>query len=62
LRLNFTFNFKPEIGQTRAKFEVYYSSEESATYTDETGMKLLRVLNADLPGKFGYHISFNEND
>ncbi|PKY57445.1 hypothetical protein RhiirA4_449014 [Rhizophagus irregularis] len=45
----FTFNFKPESGQTHAKFEVYYTNEESATYIDETGMKLLGVLNVDLP-------------
>ncbi|RGB25689.1 hypothetical protein C1646_771403, partial [Rhizophagus diaphanus] len=45
----FTFNFKPESGQTHAKFEVYYTNEESATYIDEPGMKLLGVLNVDLP-------------
>ncbi|CAG8712337.1 16734_t:CDS:2 [Rhizophagus irregularis] len=48
----FTFNFKPESGQTHAKFEVYCTNEESATYVDEVdgpGMKLLEVLNADLP-------------
>ncbi|CAB5385695.1 unnamed protein product [Rhizophagus irregularis] len=39
----------PESGQTHAKFEVYYTNEESATYIDEPGMKLLGVLNVDLP-------------
>ncbi|PKC69501.1 hypothetical protein RhiirA1_533414 [Rhizophagus irregularis] len=46
---DFTFNFKPESGQTHAKFEVYYTNEKSATYIDEPGMKLLGVLNVDLP-------------
>ncbi|PKY55784.1 hypothetical protein RhiirA4_548903 [Rhizophagus irregularis] len=45
----FTFNFKPKSGQTHAKFEVYYTNEESATYIDEPEMKLLGVLNVDLP-------------
>ncbi|PKC07465.1 hypothetical protein RhiirA5_418166 [Rhizophagus irregularis] len=40
---------EPESGQTHAKFEVYYTNEESATYIDEPGMKLLGVLNVDLP-------------
>jgi hypothetical protein len=52
----FTFNFKPESGQTHAKFEIYYTSEESATYTDEPGMKLLGILNADLPGEYRYSV------
>ncbi|PKK65892.1 hypothetical protein RhiirC2_853280 [Rhizophagus irregularis] len=45
----FSFNFKPESGQTHIKFEVYYTNEDSAMYIDEPGMKLLGVLNADLP-------------
>ncbi|CAB5126187.1 hypothetical protein RhiirA5_504688 [Rhizophagus irregularis] len=45
----FTFNFKPESGQTHAKFEVYCVNEESVIYFDEPGMELLGVLNADLP-------------
>ncbi|CAB5381443.1 unnamed protein product [Rhizophagus irregularis] len=45
----FTFNFKPKSGQTHVKFKVYYTNEESATYIDESGMKLLGVLNVDLP-------------
>ncbi|RGB28562.1 hypothetical protein C1646_796862 [Rhizophagus diaphanus] len=45
----FTFNFKPESGQTHAKFEVYCTNEESATCFDEPRMELLGVLNADLP-------------
>ncbi|RGB28555.1 hypothetical protein C1646_347466 [Rhizophagus diaphanus] len=45
----FSFNFKPESGQTHIKFEVYYINEDSAIYIDEPGMKLLGVLNADLP-------------
>ncbi|CAB4446859.1 unnamed protein product [Rhizophagus irregularis] len=45
----FAFNFKPKLGQTHAKFEVYYTNEESATYIDEPEMKLLGVLNVDLP-------------
>ncbi|POG62155.1 hypothetical protein GLOIN_2v1698529 [Rhizophagus irregularis DAOM 181602=DAOM 197198] len=48
----FSFNFKPESGQAHIKFEVYYTNEDSAMYIDEPGMKLLGVLNADLPGKF----------
>ncbi|PKC69500.1 hypothetical protein RhiirA1_504386 [Rhizophagus irregularis] len=47
----FTFNFKPKSGQTHVKFKVYYTNEESATYIDESGMKLLGVLNVDLPDK-----------
>ncbi|CAB5381395.1 unnamed protein product [Rhizophagus irregularis] len=31
------------------KFEVYYTNEDSAIYINEPGMKLLGVLNADLP-------------
>ncbi|GBB92105.1 hypothetical protein RclHR1_19660001 [Rhizophagus clarus] len=46
----FTFNFKPaEPGQTHAKFEIYYTNDESAAYIDEEGMKLLGALNIDLP-------------
>ncbi|CAG8490367.1 uncharacterized protein OCT59_009788 [Rhizophagus irregularis] len=45
----FSFNFKPESGQAHIKFEVYYTNEDSAMYIDEPGMKLLGVLNADLP-------------
>ncbi|CAB4437313.1 unnamed protein product [Rhizophagus irregularis] len=45
----FSFNFKPESDQTHIKFEVYYTDEDSAIYIDEPGMKLLGVLNADLP-------------
>ncbi|PKC00234.1 hypothetical protein RhiirA5_459488 [Rhizophagus irregularis] len=45
----FSFNFKPEKWQANIKFEVYYTNEDSAIYINEPGMKLLGVLNADLP-------------
>ncbi|GES97621.1 hypothetical protein GLOIN_2v1882232 [Rhizophagus clarus] len=45
----FSFKFIPESDQTSEKFEVYYTNEDSATYVDEPGMKLLGVLNIDLP-------------
>ncbi|GBB98877.1 hypothetical protein RclHR1_03350008 [Rhizophagus clarus] len=56
----FSFNFKPEPGHIHVKFEVYYTNEDSATYVDEPGTKLLGVLNADLPVKFLNHIFLME--
>ena len=47
----FSFNFKPESGQTRVKFKVYSTDKDFATYINESEMKLLGVLNDDLPGK-----------
>ncbi|RIA90030.1 hypothetical protein C1645_876360 [Glomus cerebriforme] len=45
----FSFNFKPELHQTHAKFEVYYTYEDSTKYINEPGMILLGVINIDLP-------------
>lgn len=47
----FSSNFKPEPGQTHVKFSVYYTNKETVTQIDESEMKLLGVLNADLSGK-----------
>ncbi|CAB4421901.1 unnamed protein product [Rhizophagus irregularis] len=63
----FTFNFKPESGQTHAKFEVYCANEESVIHFDEPGMELLGVLNADLPDanldnrSINFGLSFGSN-
>ncbi|RIA80180.1 hypothetical protein C1645_843312 [Glomus cerebriforme] len=46
----FSFDYKPEkANQTSARFEVYYTREYSAEYTNELGMIQLGVINFDLP-------------
>ncbi|RIA85207.1 hypothetical protein C1645_831139 [Glomus cerebriforme] len=45
----FSFNFKPDSNLTHIKLEVYYTSKFSTTYINESAMKLLGVINIDLP-------------
>ncbi|GBB85968.1 hypothetical protein RclHR1_01240019 [Rhizophagus clarus] len=45
----FSLDFKPESGKSHVKFGIYYTNKVSATYIDEPKMKLMGILNADLP-------------